>query len=229
MKSYLIYHPKREKTEINKITVYHDKFGGNEDPYIWNYNFLHTFCHITQLSNEIGQINFWVSDESLHNLHHLYCDCVFVIKEKIFWKNSNSIYKTDKTIDNLQAYEHHYKWGNKEVSSHELKKRMRYTLKADPAKSFQPQTKKRELIDILPFLEQNGIAKDEIEKSIIAVVGSRPMKLPNDLGEKLYEYLNKISKIKLYGKDLKNLHPNSVSTNKLDCGKRQNTKVGKCL
>jgi hypothetical protein len=41
--SYLIYHPKREKQIIGNLTVYHDKFGNNEDPYIWNDNF---YIHI---------------------------------------------------------------------------------------------------------------------------------------------------------------------------------------
>jgi len=84
--SYLIYHPAREKFVSGNITAYHDKFGGNEDPYIWNEQFLHTYCHITQLPNEKNQINFWVSGEEKEfpNFTALYCDCVFVVAEKFY-------------------------------------------------------------------------------------------------------------------------------------------------
>lgn len=65
--AYLIYHPARTKSIINGITIYHDSFSGNEDPYLWNDKFLHTFCHITQLPNIIGQINFWISGDKYPN------------------------------------------------------------------------------------------------------------------------------------------------------------------
>ncbi|HKC69219.1 MAG TPA: hypothetical protein VKG26_13365 [Bacteroidia bacterium] len=52
--SYLIYHPERKVAEVGKYKVHHDMFGGNEDPYILNKQFLHTYCNITQLSNNEG-------------------------------------------------------------------------------------------------------------------------------------------------------------------------------
>ncbi|MDH3268254.1 MAG: hypothetical protein OEM46_05300, partial [Ignavibacteria bacterium] len=80
---YLIYHPHRSKKQIGDLIVYHDEFGGNEDPYIWNKKFLHTYCHITQLSNNVEQVNFWVSGyPTQKNFTGLFCDCVFYIKEK---------------------------------------------------------------------------------------------------------------------------------------------------
>lgn len=83
MSYYLIYHPARCHTVVNGFTIHHDKFGGNEDPFIWNERFLHSYCHITQLKNEVGQINFWVSGNTYPNFTHLFCDCVFVIDEKM--------------------------------------------------------------------------------------------------------------------------------------------------
>ena len=206
MDSYLIYHPERCKTIIGDIKVYHDKIkkDSNQDPYIWNDKFLHTYCHITQLKNEVGQINFWISGE-YPNFCHLYCDCVFVISEKLFWKENQELDITDSIVDNEMAYEHHYKWAKWQ---HELKRRRRYTLKADSEKSFQPQDLSQNLIDVLPFLNSNGIQTDQLIKSMTSVKGSRPFKLPNGLGQKLYDYLYQQASIKLKGSMLKNIHPN---------------------
>src|ERR1043165_4628279 len=97
---YLIYHPKRERIFLNGLTIYHDKFSDNQDPYIWNDRFLHTYCHITQLSNYIGQTNFWISGDVYPNFTRLFCDCVFVIEEKLFWSRRNSIDRSDPIVDN---------------------------------------------------------------------------------------------------------------------------------
>jgi len=201
---YLIYHPERRETKINNLTVYHDSFGGNEDPYIWNKNFLHTYCHITQLSNEIDQVNFWVSGiPSLNNFSELYCDCVFHIAEKIFWKNRNRIERNDPIIENEQTFQHHYKWAR----NHPFKKRRRYTLKANPKSSFQPQDGKGNLRDILHFLNKNGLRTNILIESLKAGVGSKPFKLDDKTGLKLYDYLVKNAKAKLYGNDLQKKHP----------------------
>jgi hypothetical protein len=198
MDNYLIYHPARQKSIIGNLTVYHDTFGGNEDPYIWNDKFLHTFCHITQLRNKEDQINFWVSGDKFPKFSHLYCDCVFVIEEKKFWDEKNRIDRFDPIVENDQTFEHHYKWANE--GQHPLIKRRRYTLKADENRSFQPQDKDNNLIDILPFLNKNGISTTKL--------GSRPFKFDSDLGQKLYNYLFSTAANKLYGKQLKKIHPN---------------------
>jgi hypothetical protein len=216
MNNYLIYHPKRMRTVVGKFTIYHDKFGGNEDPYIWNDKFLHTYCHITQLSNEEEQINFWVSGDKYPNFTHLYCDCVFVIKEKHFWKDSNKIDRSDPIVDNDQTFEHNYKWANS--GTHPLKKRRRYTLKADRDKSFQPQDKDKNLIDILPFLKINGFKTTDLIKSMTTKCGSRPFKFDSVFGQKLYDYLISTAVFKHYGKQLKNKHPNRKTISTISCG-----------
>lgn len=217
MNYYLIYHPKRDFFQIGNTKVYHDQFGGNEDPYLWNNRFLHTYCHITQLKNIEGQINFWVFAEKLTDINYLLCDCVFFIQEKLFWKEANMISRKDKLVENFQTYEHHYKWPNTENGScHYYSRRRRYTLKADPEKSFQPQDEHRNLIDILPFLLKNGLNKKEFLSKINPGVGARPFKLDDELGLKLYNYLDKVALIKLRGRDLKDLHPNKDKKSPLD-------------
>ena len=208
---YLIYHPKRPLFETEGLKVYHDKFGGNEDPYLWNHNFLHTYCHITQLSNIPGQINFWVSADKYSQFNHLYCDCVFVIESKHFWTERNYISQHDPIVDNAQTYEHHYKWAN--YGQHPFTKRRRYTLKANAELSFQPQDNNASLIDILPFLNKNGITKEYLLKSMTSKKGSRPLKLSDDLGNKLYQFLLSNAPIKIYGKDLIGKHPHPHQIN----------------
>ncbi len=208
---YFIYHPKRCQYIINDLTIYHDSFGGNEDPYIWNKKFLHTYCHITQLTNEVDQVNFWVSgNPSLKNFTQLYCDLVFYIDEKKYWEDRNNIDRNNPIVDNEQTFQHHYKW----ASNHPFKRRSRYTLKANPTKSFQPQNRKGELIDILPFLNKNGLSTKFLIKSFKAGIGSRPFKIEDKIGAKLYEYLNQTAKVKLYGKDFEKKHPNRNKNSK---------------
>eukprot|EP00188_Purpureofilum_apyrenoidigerum_P001181 Plantae.Rhodophyta-Purpureofilum_apyrenoidigerum.ctg16284.p1 GENE.Plantae.Rhodophyta-Purpureofilum_apyrenoidigerum.ctg16284~~Plantae.Rhodophyta-Purpureofilum_apyrenoidigerum.ctg16284.p1 ORF type:complete len:214 (+),score=3.72 Plantae.Rhodophyta-Purpureofilum_apyrenoidigerum.ctg16284:796-1437(+) len=207
MKAHLIYHPERCITKAGGFTIYHDSFGSNEDPYIWNDQFLHTFCHITQLSNEKGQINFWVSGNSYPDFDKLFCDCVFVVKEKKYWNTRNVITLDDSLVDNDQTFEHHYKWVNPPHNQHYFKKRRRYTIKADEDKSFQPQDEQQRLIDILPFLNKNGVSTQHLINSMTSKRGSRPFKLGSNIGQELYDHLKTIASVKLFGRQLKNLHP----------------------
>lgn len=211
MSHYLIYHPKRNISLVNGIKVYCDSFIGNQDPFIWNRKFLHTYCHATQMKNEPGQINFWVSDEKMTNFQHLYCDCVFVVAEKHFWENRNLIDKTDKIVDNRQAFICHYQWAN--LGEHKLTRRRRYTLKADPERSFQAQTVNSTLIDIVPFLINNGITLQDLHAGIITKRGSRPMEIPDELGRALYGYLYNEAVTKLKGAELEKLYPLPVEAN----------------
>lgn len=210
MTCYLIYHPKREVAKVSSLTIYHDKFGGNEDPYIWNKQFLHTYCHITQLPNEEGQINFWISGDTFPNFTALYCDCVFVVAVagKHFWKDANTMRRKDPLVENDQTYEHHYKWGDEKYGHHQLKRRRRYTLKADERLSFQPQDGSGGLIDILPFLNGQGVSTHKLRNSMNTGRGSRPFEIGETLGQKLYDYLVRESKVKLTGTMLANKHPN---------------------
>lgn len=59
----LIYHPRRERRAFGPAVVYFDRTAGNQDPYVWNEAFLHSYCHITQFHAEAGDINLWVSGD----------------------------------------------------------------------------------------------------------------------------------------------------------------------
>ncbi len=203
MRGVIYYHPVREKSIFEDGTIaYHDHIGShNQDPYIWNDKFLHSYCHITQSTNEIGQINFWVSSDNLNKIDKLLCDLVFVIKEKIYWRDANKINQDDKMVDSEMAFKENYSYH----TDHPYKKRKKYTLKADPEKSFQPQDENRELIDILPFLNLIGISTDWIQANIKSGWNSKPLKISEENTQKIYDYLIKVASIKLKGVDLKKL------------------------
>lgn len=104
MSGYLIYHPSRAVAKFDTAVAYHDHTGGNQDPYIWNTQFLHTYCHITQMRSNVGDINFWVSGDSFPNFSHLYCDLVFVVAKRVYWESANTINRNDTIVDANEAY-----------------------------------------------------------------------------------------------------------------------------
>lgn len=214
--NYIIYHRKSERfcTEINGLgKVYHDSFKGNQDPYIWNEMFLHSFCKITQIKKEIGQYIFWVSSENYPNFEQLYCDLVFKVSSNHEWSNRNSIKANDDIVDNKQSFINHYKKG---VIQHqftgEIRPKKRVTLKACKENSFQPQNEEQELIDIVPFLLKQGYSLTDLRKNISFYASgkmartSKPMILSDKMSKSLFDYLSSAD-IKIYGKDLKNKYP----------------------
>jgi hypothetical protein len=114
MNGYLIYHPPRDISTFGDMKVYHDPIKrGNQDPYIWNKQFLHTYCHITQLKlTQLtrNDINFWVSGDTFPDFSHLYCDLVFVVQDKCLWKERNYVGCTDQIVDSKEAFIDHYQW-----------------------------------------------------------------------------------------------------------------------
>jgi hypothetical protein len=206
MSGYLIYHPKRRVSSFDDITVYYDNPVGNQDPYIWNSDFLHTYCHITQMSPEPGHINFWVSGDSFPKFSHLYCDLVFAVGRKVYWRERNSIDQNDPVVDSEEAYLDHYRWAS---TQHRFKSRRRFTLKADRHKSFQPQNAGKGLIDILPLLTDAGLSIDVLRTKMRAGRNSQPFPLGDNAGM-LYEWLVNNASIKLTGEVLEVIRRNNV-------------------
>jgi len=199
MCSYIIYHPTRTVSDFDGQRVHYDSPHDNQDPYIWNEQFLHTYCHITQMSPQVGDINFWVSSHNLRQFTQLFCDLVFVVAHKIYWQASNKIRRNDRLVDSPDAFGDHYRWA---MYQHPLKVRRRYTLKADPVRSFQPQNPDGSLIDIVPFLESQNVTLAELRHGLRAGFNSKPMRMSEDLSVKLYDWLNDQAAIKLTGSQL---------------------------
>jgi hypothetical protein len=167
--------------------VYFDSTTGNQDPYLWNDAFLHSYCHITQLRPEIGDINLWVSGDRFPEFCRLYCDLVFVVAGKYPWADANSLSPDDPLVDSGQAWADHYRW----YPQHPFQRRARFTLKADPARSFQPQAGDGSLIDIVPFLQGRGASLDSMRAGMRAGTGSQPMTIPFAMAEAVAETLRR--------------------------------------
>lgn len=202
MSGYLVYHPRRVITQFGPIVVHHDRPGGNEDPYVWNERFLHTYCHMTQMTPQEGMFIFWVSANRFPCFSHLVCDLVFVVDKKLYWRDKNRMEATDPMVDSERAFEDHYRWAEEQ---HRFKRRRRFTLKADPSRSFQPQTSSGTVIDVLPELQALGLRLGELRRRLGSTVGSRPCALTDAQASGLASWLESTADIRLTGAELARL------------------------
>jgi hypothetical protein len=88
-------------------------------------------------------------------------------------------------------------------------RRSRYTLKADPGQSFQPQAASGALIDIMPCLAEHHITLDSLRAGMCVGTGSQPMTIPVPVGEAITQPLSRAS-ITLLGAELRRIrlrHP----------------------
>ena len=171
---WLIPHPTRQRQVVDGVVVYCDTNRHNQYPYIWNTRFLHTYCHASQMSPAIGDICLWVSPDPFGSPEHLWCDLVFFVEAKIYWQDANTIQPTDPLIDTPMSYSDHYRWHG----DHPYRRRRRYTLKADPVSSFQPQERDGSLIDIQPMVVASGISAEELRSGLRAGFGGKPLRIP---------------------------------------------------
>jgi hypothetical protein len=174
MPARLIYHPRRQHRAFGSTLVYFDSSTGNQDPYVWNEAFLHSYCHITQFHSEAGDISLWVSGDRFPEFSRLYCDLVFAVARKCRWAHANDLRRDDPLVDSDEAWADHYQW----YGQHPLRRRARYTLKADPGRSFQPQAADGGLIDIVPLLVEQGLTLPDLRIGMRAGTGSQPMTIP---------------------------------------------------
>ena len=205
MSSYLIYHPKRCISILDHTQIYHDSTRGNQDPYVWNKSFLHTYCHITQIKPTVNSINFWVSGDTFPNFSHLYCDLIFTIDQIIHWEQKNSIDRNGPIVKSDEAFIDHYQWA---TYQHHYKRRRRFTLKANPDRSFQPQDITKGLIDIVPFLTEVGLSLGTLRQVLQANKGSKPFCI-DSIALALYEWLDQQASIKLKGELLEEIRRNN--------------------
>lgn len=210
--SWLIYHPRRQCRVLDSCTVYCDSTVGNQDPYVWSEPFLHSYCHITQMHSEIGGIHLWVSGDTFPEFDHLYCDLVFVVAEKQQWRDANNMEPDDPIVDSPEAFNDHYRWH----VQHPFARRKRYTLKADPDSSFQPQTADAGLVDIVPLLASQGMTLSQLRAAMRAGTGSQPVRLNLSAAGAIADQLSR-APILLTGLALQQLrvrHPELASKNR---------------
>lgn len=202
MAGHLIYHPQRIASKFGEVLVHYDSTAGNQDPYVWNSRFLHSYCHITQMSPQVGDINFWVTgDRKFPAFDRLYCDLVFVVETKDYWRERNSIERRDPMVDSAEAFNDHYRWSHQ----HPFVRRRRFTLKASDKQSFQPQTPDGALIDILGPLAHLGLSVEALRAGMRSNRGSRPYRLDDRVSGGLYQWLLARAAIRLTGEELRSI------------------------
>jgi hypothetical protein len=150
------------------------------------------------MAPQVEDIEFWTTGDSFPNFKVLYCDLVFVIEEKTYWLDPNHISQSDPIVDSAAAYADHYSW----VEDHQFRRRRRFTLKANRAQSFQPQAANGELLDMVPGLNQVGLTVEVVARSIRSGYGAKPMHLGRDQSAGLYDWINRLSPVKLTGPQL---------------------------
>jgi hypothetical protein len=226
MNGYLLYHSKLKRTQLDGIIIYHDYPDHNQDPYLWNTQFLHTYCHMNNLRKmeqviHEGDISFWVSagkKEVRKNFTVLLCDLVFVVKDKIPWQDPNYIKDTDPLVDSKEAYEDHYQWWiDHEFKEKQLRYGPRFTLKADPLRSFQPLDENQQRFDILEFLLEKGVDEQALRKTFKGGRSSRPFRLDPTITHSLYEWLSQEAHLKRTGDELQKLrqqYPEQLSSDR---------------
>jgi hypothetical protein len=198
--SYLIYHPRRHSDVFGKTTVYFDGVSHNQDPYVWNHRLLHTACHMTQMRPQVGHINFWISGDTYPAFTHLYCDLVFEVAQRLEWVDRNQMDPKDPIVDSPAAYGDHYGWYGEH--EHFKKRGKRFTLKANPERSFQPETDDGFPVDVLPLLARHGLKSDALQIRFSAGFGTRPIALDTGLAESLRSGIEGIAPIRLTGAEL---------------------------
>lgn len=201
MPSYLIRHPKRSTGVFSGVTVHYDRPRRNQDPFVWNDPFLHTFCHMSELrAQQSGDINFWVSADRHPNFEKLTCDLVFTVASVHPWKDSNTLSPSDPVVDNSLAYKDHYC----PVGLPPFRKSRR-TLKANPNQSFQPLDTQARPVDILPELNRLGLTNACLSAAFSKGFSTKPVMLADKVADQLRTYLWSVAHTKLTGAQLQGL------------------------
>lgn len=224
MTHYLVYHPRRVVTSVNGVSVHHDSFRGNQDPYVWNGHFLHSYCHITEMRLEPSNLTIWVSGDTFPKFTALYCDLVFQVLHKCYWSSRNSIKDTDPIVDSPAAFADHYAWAHQ----HKLVRRRRYTLKADPELSWQPQLQDGRLPDLLPTLIAHGLSLDTLRRRLGANIGSRPMPLEESVARSLVAWLEQNAHLLLRGSTLAPLRSAAIAATQQAISERSSSEGAGC-
>ena len=201
MPSYLIRHPKRTTGVFSGHTVHYDRPRRNQDPFVWNDPFLHTFCHMSELrAQQSGDINFWVVGDQHPNFRSLTCDLVFTVESVHPWQDSNSLSASDPMVDNARAYIDHYcPVGLKRF------KKSRRTLKANPSQSFQPLDYQARPVDLLPELIRLGLTPQWLVSAFSKGFATKPVILSDKVADQLRTYLSSVAHTKLTGAALQAL------------------------
>lgn len=211
----MVWHTERVSDERFKnsdgIPIYYDALSGNQDPYIWNKQFLYSYCQLgkngkTWLSkiNEGDCIFFVATRKGSLTVEQWWCDLVFVVAEKLEWNNKNPLEKDDlDLVESEFAWKDHYRWWIDHPNL--LLGGKRITFKADPDSSFQPIGPDNKPLDILKHLNALNIdTSPMIGRSYTGRLNSSwPRELESHVGEALLKKIMKTPcEFRHYGDEL---------------------------
>ena len=153
-----------------------------------------------------------MSGDTFPEFSRLHCDPVLIVTEKRQWRDANAMARDDPIVDSPEAFNDHYRWH----IQHPFTRWKRYTLKAEPERSFQPQTASAELIDIVPLLARHGLPLGQLQAGLRAGVGSRPVRLERSAATAIADQLRQ-APIQLQGPALRQIrlrHPELASNHR---------------
>jgi len=166
---------------------------------VWSTRFLHTYCHMTQMSPAVGDVNFWVSGDTFPRFPISTAISSSWSRKRPTGRKPTSLRVGDPLVDSDEAFIDHYRWA---AYQHRLKRRRRFTLKADPDRSFQPQDSDKRLLDVVPFLEKQRLPLESLRTGLRAGITSKPMRLDGSIVGSLYQWVNEQAPVKLTGETL---------------------------
>jgi len=221
MSCYILHHYKRQKAEYKKwCFVYYENYKWNNIcPYIFNKEFIHTFCKTPTIKKEEWNINFWINaewNEEWTKIEKVLCDIVFKIKKDgiIYWERANDLRWSKAKIilwyKNSQShqYQNHFSW----YGQHILKRQQRVSLFADKKESFQPQDENWNLVDIKDLLEVR-YWKNELRKLLKPKrwIWVRRIELSDKDWATLYQEIISLTNKRIFWKDLSNINPRRLT------------------
>ncbi|WP_157049520.1 hypothetical protein [Weissella kandleri] len=186
--------------KLRKWKIFADDLKGNQDPFVWNKNFLNSYCKKPWNRKYWNGIKYiiWVSSTDDGKI---YCDLVMLIKEYSAWEN----FVTPLYDGNLFANRDHYARFEEHTTDNQrnnANNMTRTTLKGDSDKSFQPLDENGELIEISDILRSNNVsiikAKDKNGKN----VQNNIIKLYDSNSKQIYEDIIERSAFKIKGNSL---------------------------
>lgn len=199
-------------TEVRELILAVDAFGGNQDPYVWHWPWMYSYCKSHALRNKIlpGSILFFVyGDRSSMRKGQrvpLFCDTVFVVENKEGWDRRDPVsgHVTDipSSLEPFResAWHAHLKWPLAPYRQHPS---VAYTylaknveLRSEQPFSFLPYVKSgREWIpyDLEPLLQGHWSGIPESRRSQtpgLAIAGGGPyartIEVPYEVGASIY-------------------------------------------
>lgn len=220
-KAYIVFHPARDESVVSvngkEFTIYHDNFGNhNQDPFIFNNQFVYTYCQITKLKLlNHGDIVFFanvpkIGGQSYHNpakIRTVLCDLVFVVGERIPWIHASNIPPSESELPekavskdarkfNLDMWPNHkFKLKSQLINR---KPRTRYTYLASATESFQPKAATNQLFNIYDLMT-DSLKKNLAEGKIQSGTNSQPLRILNfDDAKKLKSELWNLDNLEPY-------------------------------